>query len=541
MTCRRCFRTLELASGSYTAGFFPMEMRRVGADRQYYMMGDGGTGDMHIWNFDEPDLLSCNTALGSLNAPAASTDMGLFPTTYASNSLYAGQANTFTTGFRYDDTTGRFYQMWGVNYSGTSTLGFNSFAAATWNGSAFSLVGCWSLGDAYPQGAAQNGLIDIPSWFTDTYLSAGQRLAIGLGGGRAGQHPNEASYGPFAHAIASPSGNACNTDNPINDSTELANHIWAPSANYSSGPTCSIEDNQGTTTIYESDNLRCTPAQGPYSLTGSTPQPARTSFSEYSSIASSADWDPWMGEGFFGDSIYAANSDWFDNGTKHAYLSLMGAVSGSMHSTVAASPAPTFSGTTYTFAPVAGVSANNGYNVQVGSMMWVQTCTPGVEMGCSTNNGNHVTIVQVTNVNAGTGVITAEHYNPDGTGAGATPVVGGEVWLGSVYVHGIPMPSQLDYYRLQFRNPDHFGEVIGTTRKAWNIPYQEDIALTDIKQFGCPDPSLCASAISPGVAQDAEAPLNIFADNVGDQIILIIRYKNSPTTFRALGVVYDVN
>jgi hypothetical protein len=537
-----CFRTIGLGSGSRNPGFFPMDMLQVGASRKYYMMGSRtglAADDEQISEFDEPTVESCAQALADINAPATSVDMGEFPTTYASENLYAGQTNVFTTGLRYDDTTGRFYVMWGAAYpNGSGTLGFNSFAAATWNGSAFSLVGCWSLGSAWPQGVAQNGILHIPSWFTTAYLSAGQRLAVGLGGGRSGQSPQEASHGFFARAITSPTGNDCTTDNHIDTGATLANHLWSPSTNYSSGPTCSIPDNAATTTIYEADNLGCT-TNAPYSLTGSTPQPARTSFASYSSIAAVNSWDPYGGEGFYGDEINAPGTAWFDNGTKHGLLSLINVPSGWMNTTVDASPAPTFSGTTYTFKPVSGLSVNNGHNVQIGSYMWVETCVRGVG-ACSTNNGNHVTIVRVTGVNTGTGVVTAEHYSPDGTGSGATPIVGGDVWFGSVYVHGIPVPSQSDYFRLQFRNPDHLAEVVLTARNAWNIPYAQDIALTDITQFGCPAAS-CASAITPDTSRDAESALNVFADNVNNKIILLFRYHEGGGTYRALGFRYSVN
>jgi hypothetical protein len=516
VTCEGMFKTSLLAGGASVTGF-PTAMKVVGATRHYFIFDP----DFTIYEENEPTLSACNTAsIGDVNANTGVVSWGAFPTVFSSESYYPTYPDTTGGEFialSYDADTGYLIAGWAEQYGSSDTPGKNSFAAATFGAGSLSLVGCWALNatDNMQWGA---GMVGIPAWF----VSAHANLASGtkrwaMIGGRVSGHINGSSQGPGLTAIAVPSGNACNSDVQLGSDVIMARH-----ERNNNGPNCSTDIPR---------YIGCDTS----ALTPTTPYPAEMAFTGYSDQTYQTEWSPYGGHGWWTQSNNSGRHAWFDNGTKHALISPMRVAHGWANVAISASPAPTLVGATATFT-LPSVDTHDGYNIGAGDVMWVQTCTPGSDgPGCVTANCNHTSVVTVTNVNTGTGLVTATVDSSDSGTGDHKPVVGGTAWFGVTYCYGAPRPSRYGF-KLQVRNPMHLGEVAQSARAVYGVPYAEEIDLgATVTQLGCPNP-----ACGTGVIASGTTPVAAFADNTNGKIVILFRYSTEGG-YRGIGYVFDVN
>jgi hypothetical protein len=215
------------------------------------------------------------------------------------------------------------------------------------------------------------------------------------------------------------------------------------------------------------------------------PYPLKTAHKTYSAAGDTSDWDPYpnvtpttgyFARGFLKSVIY-------DDGVKAGYVVPFAMPHGFVNTTVLASPAPTFTATCYlsfyhclSFS-ISSTSTGNGTNIQVGDLMWVQTCVIGTDgAGCTDVNQNYLSFMIVDTVNTGTGAITG-HINFIDSGDGTTghvPVVGGHVYLSLVYAHAEPDISRLTG-RLMIFPLSQLGEVKTGARQKYDVTYNEDV------------------------------------------------------------------
>jgi hypothetical protein len=420
---------------------------------------------------------------------------------------------------KWDEALGHLFTLWTGTY-GNVPIGTNAFAELALDSSSHTLstVGCWAL-DSTPMPEVGSGLLNIPPSFVDRYLSPGQRFGIGFGGGLASVGAGN-SLGPTLRAISPPAENACapQTNYTIPAGTTLARYSSNPA-----GPTCcSGGDMSGA-------HLGCTPSQAP-----TPPYPAYTSFTRYSVDKYSEDWDPYDGHGWFVTDAAPA-MDWYDDGVKSGLVVALQMPAGWVNATVNASPAPTSDGVNITFS-IPSTSTHDGYQIEVGNLMWIQTCTPGVESGCDTGNNDHLSFVVVDSVNAVTGAIEAHIVSYDFGNGAHTPVVGGAALLGTLYAHGAPIASRVTL-RLQVYDPTQLGEVALGNRAPYDVRFHEEMDLTQwLSGFGSPN----VNTVNENGSPTYHGPIVTLADPTAHQIIIVLGNGNqTASAFYVIDVAHD--
>ncbi|MES2315756.1 MAG: dockerin type I domain-containing protein [Patescibacteria group bacterium] len=500
LTCAGMFITPWVQYQGYTS-YYPMTMRYENGNRHYFMYD--GTG--HIVEFPEPTLSPCNTSLAGANRAHMESwggDWGAFPVSEAQDYIPGnGNASTGAFGLLYDDTINQLVLNWTGTYSNSGYR--NTFAAATLNSTNHTLnvQGCWGLNNRntlYTGGLTVN----IPPSFANTYLP-GAHWAVGVAGplGQAAQD----SYGPTLIAIPQPTPNPCapHTNNLIPLLKVLAEY---PANGI--GPTCFIPNSTG---IYG-----CTPTQPP-----TPPYPAQMSFNQYSNTTYPEGWTPYAGHGWYTFGT-AGSIGWYDDGIKGGVVVPTEVMEGWANPTILANPAPSVTnnganGTMY----LSSVSTNDGNNMNVGDLIWVKTCTVGVDgPGCFVANGNDISFAVIDAVDPSTNRVDYHNAGYDSGTGNHAPVPGGLVYFGSSYFHGSPSYSR-GTYRLQVYDPAQYAEVIAGTRLPYNVRYDTEMDLTTlVKGFGCPS---CAGGGVKNQGIDAHNPVSTITDPAAHQIMIAFK------------------
>ncbi len=512
LTCEGMFLTPNNGTGAWSVTF-PMALQSVGATRRYHQInGDDG----HIRSFDEPAMLSpCNTAVASIVSATYDTDWGQYPSVHTAGN-YAPPSYGTVYGLDWDEARGYLWMGFLADY--TNIPPGNSFAAATFNSDHLDLVGCWGLNtrsDTVGQAHGGSGVVTIPDWFVDAYLPAGANIGVGMGGRLASGGTSPNSFGPSIEAIPMPAGNACPTDTNtfLSAGTVLMRYASAPSAD---GPTC-----YGL-------GLGCDTSM----RTPTGPPPAQMGHCNLSQDAYAIDWDPYGGHCFWSSWVSAAGN-WYDDGSKTGIIYTMHVPEGWALQTVLASPAPTVSYPNVTFS-ITDCSTHDGHCVQAGDVIWVKTCTVGVDSGCITDNNDDESFVVVDTVTGSGPYAIAGHISDGDVGAGDhKPVVGGAVKHGVVYAHGGPRESRQTLL-MQIYDP---ADLAAASMNDPDDPvYAEEIDLTTIvPQFGC------AGCALPGIPIYWGQPSGVKVDPDNHKIVLF--FRNAVIGIgatKALGVVFDV-
>lgn len=500
LSCAGVFKTPTIATQTFTT-YYPMTYRYEGATRHYLLFNGQG----HVRDYVEPTLSACGTSVASMNAATNASfggDWGTFPVS-ANGGFVPGSSSTFARGLFYDTDSAQLLLSWFPSY-GSVTYN-NSLAGATMNAGSHTLTvnGCWGFdtGTALNTLMTGTGFVKIPATFAATYLTAGRTWGIGSGGSVGYASGN--SYGPVLVAVDPPASNACATDTDYDITSYDVLERHGPLV---SGPNCwGGNGNAGT-------GLGCTPGGAPGTI-----KAAQSSFAAYSVDMYTQTWDPYGGHGWHTwDTTHSMA--WYDDGVKYGVVVPFSTPSGWLNTTVAAASSPTsFTATS--------LDMNDGTPVQVGDLLWVQTCTVGVESGCDTTNGNHLSFARVTAVNQGTKVIDFTNIGADpSTGGTHTPVVGGVLYGGGVYAHGSPTTSRFTW-RFQIYDPAQYAEVKAGTRAVSEVTYTEEADFTGVvSQFGNP---MSNPQGGGGSVLGPRGAVSTMADTTAHQIMVVVNSANT--------------
>ena len=347
-------------------------------------------------------------------------------------------------------------------------------------------IGCWGYSNVANVIAA-TGMIRIPDAWAAAHLPAGMKYAGGFGQpGALGGLSN--SHGPAIYAFAWPASNDCpNTATggtyPYTIAgTVLEEHLSGTSV----GPHCY-------------NDVGCTPTKAP-----TRPYAMSQAWTNYNSSTYVFNWNPWSGpsplpatqHGWM--SAYATSwmLDWYDDtafgGSRYGVVMPYITPSGWLKQTVLASPAPTYlpAGTDGFFYPrvtfaVSSIDTHDGATVNPGDTIWVQGCRPDIDAGCTAENMDHMDYGVVQRVSGN--VITVYVTNLDNcTKCSHIPIVGGPVWEGGLYVHGMPNFIR-GTERIKIIDPASFLAVIADPRKADLVQSSDEADATRLAPFfGCP-------------------------------------------------------
>ncbi len=525
LTCVKKFAGQSVTTGGhlYSPGL-PLTYRYVSGHRQWMQIQQNG----HINTYDEPTGSTCNTALGSLTpvSNGDATDIGSItavagaPGSIPDDAVHAN----FFFGAHWDETTSRFYALWSPTYGAMPTQA-NSFAAWTLDGAGHinTRVGCWSLGSGeLPPPQRGLGMVDIPTAFVSDHLGTKR---LGITGGSVSS-PVTSSLGPSMFAIDSPSSNACatDTDYPVPAYVTMMQYVGN-----THGPNCAGTDLTGI-------DIGCTAADP---IT--TPYPARSAWCHYSASNQVQEWECADGVGY--RSMYTGDSmGWYDDGTKYGLLSAQTLLSGWMRSAIVSG---SLVGSTLTVT-LGSLDTHDGGILTVGTYVWVETCTVGLETGCTRNQGQNYSSGSISAVNEATKTVTIPVIHFDAGNGAHAPLVGGRFAMGETYVNGSPWYSRGILWS-QIVDPDDVAGVIGGD-PVYSPQYVEETSLaaafTDIgTDFGCPTCTTQVNGYYPATDVARHPYFEVHVDNDAHQIILSFSYGiDNPGGFvTPVFYVFDVN
>jgi hypothetical protein len=529
LTCDKVFLSPNIdTGGGFGGGAYPTTYRYNGATREYFTTDADG----HIWSYLEPAGSACATALGSVAAaslPGWGGDWGLI-TPMNNDGSIVPNVDSFTvlSGLSYDDQADEFVVHWYSTYNDPHN--HNNLARFTLEetGHVMTSLGCHAV-SGVNNILSNTGIVMIPSSFLTAHSLTGKYWGIGHGGLFA----PASSAGPAVFAVAPPSNNACaaNTDYAFGTPTTLVKYL-----NANGGPTCDDLLNDG----------------GP--LCGDTtpitrPHAARMAFDDYSSQMYTWTWEPSDGTGWMGWNTNL-RLGWYDDrsdgGSKHGILVPFMTPSGAINTTVSAGATPTG-----TSMRLTAIVMNDGYNIHPGTVLWVESCAPTLEVptgnapdDCDTaDNGRNFSIIVVDTVNTTTKDITFTRTTTDASGDGV-PEVGGKVWGGSVYMWGSPTDSRRTV-RAQIYNPARLGEVADSTRDADQVIYAEEGDWCSVlHHLGCPSTGngIPTTPSSEGLSAGRAAITAVLPDHAAKQIIVAVSAAvESSGVAQTLYYVFDVN
>lgn len=504
ITCAGVFKTPTITTQIYTTAY-PMAYKYESGTRHYFLYAGNG----HVREYVEPTLSSCGTSIASMNTATNASfggDWGTFPVNNALGYIPGDGVGTNGKHLFWDEDSQQLILSWALTYS--AVVYTNSIAAATMNSGSHTLTvnGCWGFdtGTGLNQLLIGTGFMKIPPAWATANLVTGRTWAAGFGGSYGYATGN--SYGPVVVAIDPPASNACaaSTDYDITSYDILERH-----GPLSGGPTCtSGGSNNGS-------GLGCTPSGTPGTI-----KAAQTAFADYSVDMYGTTWDPYGGHGWHTwETIHSMG--WYDDGVKYGVVVPYATPSGWINSTVAAG---TVSSSQFTATTL---DMHDGTPIQVGDLMWVQTCTPGVEANCSFTNGNHLSRIRVATVDQGTKVVTFTNNSaPTGVAGPHVPIVGGSLYAGAVYAHGDPASSRFTF-RMQIYDPAQYAEVKATTRGVSDVVYAEDVDFSSLisAQFGAPYPSPAGGGGEPRVG--GMGPNTTMVDTTAHQIMIVMNNVNN--------------
>lgn len=473
-TCTGAFLTPGVNVAGRTTSY-PIAMRYESGTRHYFIYDGTGT----VYEFPEPSLSSCSTAIGSVTRASLEGWGGSWGTlnVNAGGDTIPGMNTAFAQGLTWDDTTAQLILSWAGSYAQVGI--HNSFAGVTLNANhTMTLNGCWGL-SGITQPSTGSGVLMIPAAFVTANLPAGARWGIGLGYYNATIQSGP-SMGPAVYATVPPSPNACeaSTDHLVS-STTMEYHL--PNA---VGPNCF---NAGP---------GCTPSQAP-----TTPYPSQIAYTTYSEDIYPESWVPYAGHGWAGFGT-TGHLGWYDDGTKQGIVDIVITKEGWASTTIVSSSSATA-------AVLASTSTHDTFQMNPGDHLWLQTCTPGVDPGCTTPNLDHFSEVTLSTVNTGTGAITYTVDSGDFGSGNHFGVPGGPAYFGCVYAHGSPTCSRATL-RMQIFDPAQYAQVIANTLAQYSVVASDDAEIDTglITNLG-------SASAGAGIAQAAGGA-------TGSQIVAVI-------------------
>lgn len=550
-----CWTGPDVEGGGGTVNY-PTAPRVIGGVVNFYQLD----GKLNVYQYPAATPGPCTASIASMNQAAISQSWGAFPAMHSSDgggpaNQYAPHhpglgANSYVWGLKWDEATSWLVASHAPTYN-TLPTGANAIVAATLNTGSHTLscAGEWGITGVI-QSAVGTGLIDIPATFLSTYGLGSKRWGVGTGGytSSVSNGPTANSMGLAIRATDVPSGNACpnNTDTAVAEGTTLVRHDTNET-----GPNSSGADNDLSGLYIGSNYPSPNVGTPPENVNPTTPHPQQTAWNKYSYAYYRHSWDPWTGSpcknggscGFVGGGSFI-RSDWYSGSVKSGIVSLISMPSGFMNDLVDSSPVPTVSGCpsscVVTFKPSGGLSTHFGVSIQIGDKGWVQTCTPITPIGdpltgCDGQNGQYLSIFEVTAVNTGTGVVTGALHGTDSTSGTHTPIVGGRIYMGGLYAYGAPDTSR-NVDLVQILDPAQLGEVAGGTRDRWNVIYNQEVELSAYAApFGCPG---CAvPGKNPILRQDPSA---VHAVGSIHKIYLVFRNAQVSGVTRSLFMQFTV-
>ena len=508
LSCVGAWRTPDHTTSTISVSD-PMAMRRLGEQREYFIYGAGA--DDHVYTMYEPaELAPCDTAVDALPIGTLGDDWGPF-TVGEANGYVPGSSAAFAFGLNWDPVEERLILNWAGTYAEAEPR--HGFASASLDESAKTLDvrGCWGL-EGQPTQRIGSGLLPIPPEWAAANGLGERRWAVGLGGHLGYTVGN--SYGPTLFALAPPADNGCDVSAGNDlistaDYTALALFPWNEI-----GPRCF------------NDDLGCTPAQAP-----TDPHAAKMEFASYSGTYSS--WEPYDGHGWytFGTTF---NMVWYDDGAKKGVLVPMRQQSGWIHEAIAASPAPSV-GTDGAFSILSfalpSLDTHDGHEINVGDVMWIQTCAPIDSPGCEAENSRYLSFGPVTAVDRDAKVVSVRADNLDYTAGPHTPIVGGVALLGCHYAHGAPTCSR-GVYRMQVIDPAEYAAVAAGDKTSNEPSYASEFEITHlIPNHG--SPASGQGVLHQGVLHSI---VSVMPDPTVHQILVVIGESSPGATFKTVYV-----
>lgn len=374
LTCNHVFRSPYFGTGSSTS-FYPINYYYSGGQLRFFMIG----GDDNIYEFADTGSAPCDTPWASIPQASYGLNYGsLFPVipNNATGSVPGYNSNNMWAGIKFDTTLNELVISASSIYTGIYIdTNYYTFTLDP-IGQTKTLKSCFGFNGL---GSARSGwgFIDIPPYFQSAYLSPGQRWSIGRAGGYPG--PTAGTSAGIAGYAVDPSAFTGSNDTACAAATSYlfptAKELVAYDGN-SSGPTCAASQ------------TGCTPVGVPTS-----PYPQRLAWTNYSISAYNEDWDPAIYNGvkygWIAFTFSGATYDWYKSTNREGLLVAYSAPSGWIYSPIAASPAPTYGpGDSGSFT-LSSADTHDGGAPNIGDNIWIPTCTPGTDVGCSTENRNH--------------------------------------------------------------------------------------------------------------------------------------------------------
>jgi hypothetical protein len=550
ITCAGTFR-IAVPQGSFTEfahGLSAMTMKFDTSDNKRHYFALAGSG--HVLESVEPTLVPCNTAVASTPiAGAASwgtgdTDGSIYGSDWGPYPLHStsgcpGDLSDYQpgecgqvkpSGLKWDPANNYLVETWYPTYGTPYSYARNSVAAATMNSSThtFSLTGCWAAKPDQWMQMVGGGLIIPPaSWLSANGLTASNGYwALGLGGPTG--DVQLVSYGPTMQLVPVPtSGNAC-TNGTTTAYPTATGVVLSNFQTNTNGPTCG-----GSSAGCNTSGM---PPTHPYA--------AESAFTGYSQTFSSYWWDPYAGHGWFWGGT-SFGMDWYDDGVVRGVLVPFRDVSGWAGGTVLSSPSASYNSGTQngSFSTSDPIATHDGYQVNPGDAMWVQTCVAGVDPDCDSANQRDWTYITITGV-SGSGPYTFT-YHAEGLDFGTgnhVPVAGLQWNFGSFYGHGAGggfFPRAM--FRLQVIDPNEYTKVLNHTYASSDLPtYHEDIDASSLF------PGWGGPATGSGVAQNfgggnaITGPSWAAADPARQQFLVNVSMSDCPAYFYC-GQIYVWN
>ena len=502
LSCAGVFLSPYVNQGAHTgdSGPYPTTYRYESGHRHYFTLDGHGI----VWEYPEPATLSsCSTALGSVTRASLEGWGGNWgtPTVNAGDNFTPGNGATWNA-LHSDATNGdNLFASWAANYvnvgnhNGAATLVLNDTAHT------IAVSSCWGVTNI-PMSRVGSGVINIPADFVAANLPSGYNYATGQGWYIASV-TSGSSEGPTMYALPLPSSNACasNTDY-FQTATTMSDY-----QNNTVGPNCAPPSTLG-----------CTPSQAP-----TLPYAEQIAYTNYSKSTYANDWEPYGGHGWAGFGT-VGNYDWYEDLVKKGIVMAFLTSEGWANSTIVSSSSTTA-------AVISSLITHEGYHANVGDYVWLQTCTPGTDPGCSTVNGGDVSAVTLDTVNYSTGAITYTVVSSDPSSGNHFAVPGGFFNLGCTYYGGNPGCSRWEL-RMQVFDPATYAQVIaGSLQPSQPVASDDqEIDTTLIPQFGTP---------STGGGITYASVAGVMADPTAQQIMVAIS-NNSTSSGQTLIAVLNV-
>lgn len=481
-------RTPNLGEAGYTT-FYP---------KAPYHRDDGSTwilqltGDGHLVDYPNIAGVPCTTPLASVPQAPYGNDYGIPNGIHSSTDQIPGKTpNSMWMGIYVDETVRPRRVTLGAG--GIYTTPFDENNQFTFEfdpiAGTLTLKKCWGIVgiSATKTGGGGN---HIPLYFRHVFLTDDVTESVGNGGPNGGGNGNF-NFGMIGLAVTPPPDNACEVgvDHLISPVVTLVSHPPNNTLNPDQSPatpTCAGRE----IGCDLSDRL------------ANSPFPQRIAAREDSTSVYVTDWDksvyPVDGKTYSWIGAISGGASWtwpvWANGHEMV-ISTYAKTNGWINTRIAPSPPPTYINDG-SFYGTGTVTLMDGYAHQgnpatshpyPGFTLWLETGDPTAP-GADTDNMRNFGCAMVDSYDVATRVMTFHWDSFCGPPMGANPyvpMVNGSVFMGAVYAHGMPGPSNIDN-GLQLINPSQLAQVAQGLKDPTTVGYDEDFSLAPyMPQFGC--------------------------------------------------------